>query len=109
MKNFNQTEKKKEFNEFLIQFCEPQEEVFNFGSFNDSVFNYGFHFGNELETLVDISFIADDTLVNPMSFEDFLNLKEIKYFSVTVYERLKGTENWNDMESLDWTIHDETV
>ncbi len=54
-----------------------------FNCYSDSLFSYSVKHDN---TLFEINFISDDTLLDKMTCKELLELKRIKYISVKIFD-----------------------
>lgn len=56
-----------------------------FGCFGDNAFSYYY---NNHTTIFEFSFICNDTLLDKMTIKEILELKNITYFSSSIYDKL---------------------
>ena len=107
MKQFKQTEFYQELEATIMEYMRLDLE-FTFGGYSDNVFTYTYDIESDgLNTSVEVSFICDDTLIILMTTEELLNLKNIKYFSLRVFENVPGSGISEVVEDMDWRLGDE--
>jgi hypothetical protein len=108
MKQFKETETYEAIRISLLECFPHDDESFIFSSYNDNIFCFTSVIESPgLKSEFELSFICDDTIVSPMSWEDLVDLKRIEYFSLRLFESIGDSNETDVIEDIDWRLGDE--